>query len=104
MDETLKQNLTRRSIWIRVLYMILFAVVFELAKFVVLLIAVVQVLAKLLSGGVNEELRHFGGRLGRYLQQIVAFQTFHTEERPYPFSPFPPGSAVARTDEAVSPG
>jgi hypothetical protein len=27
--------------------------------------------------------------VGQYIQQIVAFETFYTEQRPYPFAPFP---------------
>ena len=89
MDEKLKANISDQSIWRRLLFMILFAVIFNIAEFIILAIAVVQFFNKLTTGSVNGELRALGPRLGQYLQQIVAFETFHTDTRPYPFAPFP---------------
>ena len=103
MDDDLKQNLSRRSTWLRVVYMVLFAVIFGIAEFVVLAIAVVQLIGRLFTGNVNEELRSLGDRIGRYMHQIVAFQTFHTEERPYPFAPFP-GTRNSGSIDSVNPG
>jgi hypothetical protein len=104
MDEDLKQNLTRRSTWIRIVYMVLFAVIFSIVEFIVLAIAVVQLITRLFSGSVNEELQTLGDRIGRYMHQIVAFQTFHTEERPYPFAPFPTSRVHGGTVDSVNPG
>ena len=89
MDEKLKANISDQSIWRRLLFMILFAVIFNIAEFIILAIAVVQFFNKLTTGSVNGELRDLGPRLGQYLQQIVAFETFYTDTRPYPFAPFP---------------
>jgi len=44
---------------------------------------------KLATDSVNGELRDLGPRLGNYLRQIVEFETFHTDQRPYPFAPVP---------------
>jgi hypothetical protein len=89
MENTLKDNLQDRGVWVRGLYMVLFGVIMAITQWIVFLIAIVQFLCRLLSGTVNEELRTLGERIGEYLHQIVAFETFHTEERPYPFKPFP---------------
>jgi hypothetical protein len=91
MDEKLKSNISDQSIWQRLCFMVLFAVVFNIAEFAILAIAVVQFFTRLATGSVNGELRDLGPRLGEYLKQIVAFETFHTEQRPYPFAPFPEG-------------
>lgn len=93
MDEKLKSQLQDRNIWIRALFMVLFGVVMMITQWLVFLIAFVQFISRLLTGNVNLELRDLGDRIGAYLHQIVAFQTFHTEERPYPFAPFPPAPA-----------
>ncbi len=97
MDEKLKANISDQSIWRRLCFMVLFAVIFNIAEFVILAIAVVQFFTKLATGNVNGELRALGPRLGLYLGQIVAFETFHTDQRPYPFAPFP------ADDQAPSP-
>lgn len=98
MDEKLKTNITDQSIWQRLLFMVFFAVIFNIAEFVVLAVAVVQFFMRLATGKVNTELQALGPRLGQYLQQIVAFETFATEQRPYPFAPFP------EDDRAATPG
>lgn len=95
MDEKLKANISDQSIWRRLCFMVLFAVIFNIAEFVILAIAVMQFFTKLATGGVNAELRALGPRLGQYLGQIVAFETFHTEQRPYPFAPFPADERAA---------
>jgi hypothetical protein len=102
MDEKLKGNLQDRGLWIRGLHMLLFGVIMIIAQWVVFLVAVVQFLCRLLSSEVNDELRTLGDRIGAYLHEIVAFETFHTEDRPYPFAPFPqaparPGQPVQET-------
>jgi len=95
MNEKFKTNIADQSIWQRLLFMVMFAVIFNIAEFVILAIAVIQFFTKLTTGKVNGELRDLGPRLGQYLQQIVAFETFHTEQRPYPFAPFPADDQTA---------
>lgn len=75
--------------WLRILFMLLFGVVFYLVEILVAVVAVVQVLFSLLSGRVNPRLRLFGASLGVYMRQIIAFLTFYSEDRPFPFNPWP---------------
>ena len=62
--------------------MVLFAVIFNIAEFVVLAVAVVQFFMRLATSRANIELQTLGPSLRRYMQQIVAFDTFATEQRP----------------------
>ncbi len=89
MEQETKANLGQRSTWMRLVYMILFVVVFNIVEVVAGVVVVVQFLSKLISGRVNEQLRGLGQKLGAYLYEIVAFLTFHTDDMPYPFSPWP---------------
>jgi hypothetical protein len=43
------------------------------------------------AGGSNARLRQFGRSLGRYLAQIASFETFASEELPFPFAEWPAG-------------
>ena len=95
MDENFKANISEQSIWRRLLFMVLFAVIFNIVEFIVFAVAVVQFLIRLTTGSVNRELRALGPRLGRHIQQIVAFETFCTEQRPYAFAPFPEADGSA---------
>lgn len=68
----------------RVLYMLLFAVVFWIVCWVLAVTAIAQLLIRVLSGRVSPELARFGARLARYTQQIVEYLTFVTDRVPYP--------------------
>lgn len=80
------------SIWIRALYMLLFALIFHLTEAVIGLVMVVQFILKAATGDTNSNLLTFGGQLSQYLAEIVQFQTFNTEDKPFPFGQWPKGS------------
>jgi hypothetical protein len=83
---------SRRNIWIRALYMLLMALAYQVSGTVVCIVTVIQFLITLLNGTPNARLVSFGRSLGRYLQQIVDFLTFATEEIPFPFNDWPTGT------------
>jgi hypothetical protein len=89
METSLKANLTNRDTWLRLVYMILFAVIFSVVEIVTGVVVCVQFLFKLFTGEVNQPLRDFGSRLAVYFREMVAFLTYHTEHKPYPFAPWP---------------
>lgn len=79
----------RRELWKRGLYMLFFMVVYKIVDFVIILIGVTQFVIKMATGESNLQLQNFGQALSGYLYQIGRFQTFNTDARPYPFSPWP---------------
>ena len=89
MKENTRENLVRRDIWIRALYMLLFAIVYSVAEAIIVLLAIFQVVALLISGQVNELLLRFGKNLSVFMFDILEFQTFNSEIKPFPFSPWP---------------
>ncbi len=92
MSSDLKSHLSNKSTWMRLLYMILFVIAFNVAEIVTGVIVVVQILFKLFTGQVNEQLQSFGHKLAIYFRQTVAFLTYDTEDMPYPFAPWPEGA------------
>jgi hypothetical protein len=78
-----------RKLWVRALLMILFSAAFQLAAWILLCIAVVQLLLAAVSDGPNLRLQSFGGSLGRYLGQICEFECFRSEVLPFPFTEWP---------------
>ena len=52
-------------------------------------VTVIQFLIMLLNDTPNARLVSFGRSMGRYLNQIVNFLTFVTEEIPFPFNDWP---------------
>ena len=71
------------------LYLVLFAILFDLVQLVVVLIALVQYILLLTTGATLPRLRELGLSLGRYLKEIVGFLTFEEDHAPYPFSHWP---------------
>lgn len=86
---TLKQHLAARPTWTRGLFMLLFAVVFWVAEFLLLATAVFQFGFVLFTGRCNKRLLDFGEGLSRLFYEVVAYLTFNTEEKPFPFSDWP---------------
>ncbi len=87
--ETLKTNITSGDHWLRLLYMVLFAVLLYFAGVVMVVVVVLQFLFALLSGHPNKNLRQFGESLSRYIFQALQFLTYSREEKPFPFSDWP---------------
>ena len=92
--KTTLDSLKDTNQWMRVLYMILFALILYVATAVLLLITVVQAVFALLTGSPNENITKFGGDLSRYIYQITQFWTYNSEEKPFPFGPWPEENAV----------
>ncbi len=89
MDDEMKANLTAGETWLRGLYMILFGVAFYVAQFLLGIIAVIQFLFALFSGHPLDRLAAFGAQFAAWIGEIVAFLTFASEARPFPFAPWP---------------
>jgi len=104
-EQETKDNVTKKSTWLRFLYMILFAIIFNIAEVIVVVVVVVQFIAKLFTGDVHERLQGFGDSIALYIAEIIRYLTFHTEEVPFPFGDWPKGIAPKRkqTRKKVAP-
>lgn len=82
-----------RKLWLRALIMLLMAVAFHLAAWVLVCVALLQLVLSLATDAANDRLRRLGAGLGRYLAQIAGFVSFGTEQAPFPFSDWPSEAA-----------
>ena len=89
--QTVKQSFLSVSTWKRILFMILFAILYWVAETVMGIVAFIQVIFALFTGGPNQRLLNLGQSLGTYIYQIIQFLTFNSEERPYPMDTWPSG-------------
>ncbi|NKB59216.1 MAG: DUF4389 domain-containing protein [Alphaproteobacteria bacterium] len=78
-----------RKTWIRGLFMLLFVAIYNVAAVLIGAVAVLQFAWKLVTGEPNPRLTSFGEDLSRYFYQILRFQTFNTETKPFPFEEWP---------------
>ncbi len=102
-----KDNLKQRSTWIRLLYMVILAVAWNVAEIVFVVVVILQFLFKLVTGKPIDHLLTFGRALAEYLAQIVRFETFVTEDLAFPFAPWPAaasaGAPPSTEDQTASP-
>lgn len=91
MNQNTDVSTRQRNIWIRGLFMLLMAFAFHVSGTVIGIVAVIQFVMTLLNDAPNARLVSFGRSLGRYMQQIVDFLTFATEQLPFPFNDWPSG-------------
>lgn len=89
MDEQLKTNLLSSKHWLRLLYMLLFALCLQLAGLVMWVLVGLQFLFALVSGQDNPKLRAFGDSLSRYIYDTLQFVSYNSESKPFPFSDWP---------------
>ncbi len=89
MDQITESSGGKRNIWMRGLLMLLMSFAFHVSGTVLGIVTVIQFVIVLMSDAPNERLVSFGRSLGAYVQEIVHFLTFATEEVPFPFSEWP---------------
>ncbi|MDY1046353.1 DUF4389 domain-containing protein [Pseudomonas coleopterorum] len=79
----------REAIVLRVLWMLVFVLVWQVAQFLLGALVLVQLIYRLVYGAPNADMMAFGDSLSQYLAQIGRFGSFHTEHKPWPFSDWP---------------
>ncbi|HEY9079852.1 DUF4389 domain-containing protein [Magnetovibrio sp.] len=86
MQDQTRDNLTDKSTWMRLIYIVLFAIAFNIAEILIAMITVVQFFTVLFTKAPNARLQTLGGDLGGYIRDVTAFLTFQTDHMPYPVS------------------
>ena len=89
MDERIKERLTRRTVWVRALYMVFFGIAFGIAELLVSAVVIVQFFIVLFTGRANDKLLQFGNNLSAYVWRVLRYQTFNSESQPFPFDDWP---------------
>ena len=94
---TIKENVKNTDVWLRGLFIVIFGAILYFAIILVWLLVVFQFVSKLLTGELNRQLAGFNTGLLRYISQALGYITFQSDERPFPFSPWPAGDKPATT-------
>ena len=97
-------NLTDRRLWLRLVYMLILAIAWIVAEVVLFAAVVLQFLFKLFTGQCIGRLTAFSDALADYMAEIVRFETFVSEDRAFPFGPWPSfkrGRAVERSSPSA---
>ncbi len=86
---TIKDNVKNQAVWLRGLFILIFGVILYFAFILVWLLVVFQFVSKVVTGNLNRQLADFSSGLLRYISQILGYITFQSDERPFPFNPWP---------------
>ncbi len=88
-EESLKKNVKDKDTWLRFVYLALFSVCFYLSVMLLFAASIFQFLAKLFGGAPFAGVASFGTSLALYQAEVTRFLTFASDEKPFPFAPFP---------------
>ncbi len=89
MDDPNTAPTPSRNLWLRALQMLVLLIALYVAGWLVCILSVVQLFAAAINGDALPQLRNFGSALGAYIRQIAAFNTFASDDLPFPFSDWP---------------
>lgn len=98
-NDQIKSNLTSSRHWLRLVFMLIFAAILQLASICMWMLVIVQFLFSLITGQDNPALRKLGHELSIYIFNTLKFLTYASDEKPFPFSDWP---QVNETDELES--
>jgi hypothetical protein len=84
---------TTRDVWMRGLFMLLFMIGFTVGQSLLNLLAIVQFFWLLFARESNQFLARFGNALSIWLAEIGRFLTCATDNKPFPWRPWPDASA-----------
>lgn len=79
-------NLSRGDVWIRILYMLLFVIVYSVVEVIVIAATVIQLGFVLISGERSARLQSFNESLSRYVYDVLRFIMFVSDYKPFPFT------------------
>ncbi len=102
-EDDLKRHVKDKDTWLRFIYLVVFGVAFYLSILLTFATSIFQFLAKLFSGSSFDGLSMFGENLATYQAQVTRFLTFASDEKPFPFAPFPTSGKAETVKAEVLP-
>ncbi|MBW3567697.1 MAG: DUF4389 domain-containing protein [Proteobacteria bacterium] len=94
--DAIKENIKQQDTWLRLLFIIIYGAILWLASIVLAFVVVFQFLSVLFTRETQKNLLDFGASLAEYVRQIVAYLTFNSEDKPFPFGDWPNTVATAK--------
>jgi len=80
---------SRKKIAIRLLYTILFLIVFAILTIIIKVSVIFQYVYLLISKTYNNPIRNFTNKVSVYAYKVLRYVTLNANEKPYPFRDFP---------------
>lgn len=87
--DELKENIKAQDTWLRLLFIVLYGAILWITSVVLGFVVIFQFLMVLLTRRTQDNLVAFGASLAEFVKQVVAYLTFNSEEKPFPFNDWP---------------
>jgi len=95
MTDELKEHVKDSSVWVRLLFMLLFSVLYWAAEMVLAVVVLFQFFSVLFTGKKNSQVLALGAQLSTYAYQVFRYLTYNSEEKPFPLGDWPSDKALA---------
>ena len=89
MNQIEETKMPRKQIIIRLLYTLLYLIIFEILKTVVQVTVFFQFIYLLVTQKYSEPMRTFSNKVATYAYRILRYATLNENYRPFPFNEFP---------------
>lgn len=99
MDEEIKEKLSNTDTWIRGIYILLFMLILGVTKVIIGAMVIFQFLSSLVTGCANERIAEFGKTLATYIEQIILYLSYSSNEKPFPFNDWPTATQSSSADK-----
>lgn len=90
-QENTASALSRKKIGIRLLYTLMYLLIFSIVNMLVQVTVLFQYVYLLLTQSYSRPLRNFSNKLAAYAYKIIRYVTLNDNVRPFPFEDFPEG-------------
>ena len=87
--EQIKQKLANKNQWMRLAFMLMFAIINYIIQMLSWGIGFFQWVLTVFTGAPNQRLLSFSQALSKYSLQILAFLMYNTEDKPFPMADWP---------------
>ena len=94
----IEKNIKSPSTWLRLLFMLVYFVLGEIAGLVLLVVVVLGFFWVLFTGDKNRQLQQAGQVIAGYIYEIIRYLTFNTDDKPFPFGNELPSAKTAEND------
>lgn len=91
---------SRAQIAVRLVFTVLYLIIFEVLKLVIQITALFQFVCLLVTQSYSTPLRVFSNKVAAYAYRLIRYVTLNENARPFPFSDFP--KEMERAEEPPS--
>lgn len=99
LNEELKENIKDSNAWKRLLFMLLFGILYSVAEVVLFAVIAFQFMTVLFTGNKNDKMLDLGSEISNYIFHTLRYLTYNSEQRPYPFSDWPSDKGAMEVEE-----